>query len=174
MKDMRMLTTLSMLLAVSIVLNIVEMQIPNPLILAPGAKIGLANIITIIILYIYGFKYAFIMNISRVLIVALLSPKGFDYTFYMALSGAISSVVVMGIFYRFFKLHVVTISVIGAVMHTIGQVVVLMFSLETMGLIYYLPIMLTISIPSGILIGMIAKKFFTIFESRPRPQRMGD
>jgi len=158
-----------MLLAIAIVLNVVEMQLS--FIPIPGAKIGFANLVTLIVLYIYGFKWAFSVNVLRVIIVAgFFSPKGFDYTFYMAITGAITSVCLMGLLKQLTKIHVVTVSVIGAVMHTIGQVVVLMVSLETMPLIFYLPVMLIISIPSGILIGIIAKRFFQVFKEIPHPE----
>ena len=169
MKNIRVITTISMLLAIAIVLNVVEMQLS--FIPIPGAKIGFANLVTLIVLYIYGFKWAFSVNVLRVIIVAgFFSPKGFDYTFYMAITGAITSVCLMGLLKQLTKIHVVTVSVIGAVMHTIGQVVVLMVSLETMPLIFYLPVMLIISIPSGILIGIIAKRFFQVFKEIPHPE----
>lgn len=168
MKNIKVITTISMMLAIAIVLNVVEMQLS--FIPVPGAKIGFANLVTLIVLYIYGFKWAFTVNVLRVVIVAgFFSPKGFDYTFFMALTGAITSVTLMAALKQFTKIHVVTVSVLGAVMHTVGQVAVLMISLETLPLIFYLPIMLVISIPSGILIGIIGKRFFEVFKEIPHP-----
>src|SRR5690606_27615507 len=168
MKNIRVITVISMLLAIAIVLNVVEMQLS--FIPVPGAKIGFANLVTLIVLYIYGFKWAFTVNVLRVVIVAgFFSPKGFDYTFYMALTGAVTSVSLMALLKQFTKIHVVTVSVLGAVMHTVGQVAILMISLETLPLIFYLPIMLVISIPSGILIGIIGKRFFQVFKEIPHP-----
>ena len=166
MKNIKVITTISMMLAIAIVLNVVEMQLS--FIPVPGAKIGFANLVTLIVLYIYGFKWAFTVNVLRVVIVAgFFSPKGFDYTFYMALTGAVTSVSLMALLKQFTKIHVVTVSVLGAVMHTVGQVAILMISLETLPLIFYLPIMLVISIPSGILIGIIGKRFFQVFKEIP-------
>ncbi|HEY8405459.1 MAG TPA: Gx transporter family protein [Acholeplasma sp.] len=168
MKNIKVITTISMMLAIAIVLNVVEMQLS--FIPVPGAKIGFANLVTLIVLYIYGFKWAFTVNVLRVVIVAgFFSPKGFDYTFYMALTGAVTSVSLMALLKQFTKIHVVTVSVLGAVMHTVGQVAILMISLETLPLIFYLPIMLVISIPSGILIGIIGKRFFQVFKEIPHP-----
>jgi heptaprenyl diphosphate synthase len=168
MKNIKVITTISMMLAIAIVLNVVEMQLS--FIPVPGAKIGFANLVTLIVLYIYGFKWAFTVNVLRVVIVAgFFSPKGFDYTFYMALTGAVASVSLMALLKQFTKIHVVTVSVLGAVMHTVGQVAILMISLETLPLIFYLPIMLVISIPSGILIGIIGKRFFQVFKEIPHP-----
>ena len=162
MKNIKVITTISMMLAIAIGLNVVEMQLS--FIPVPGAKIGFANLVTLIVLYIYGFKWAFTVNVLRVVIVAgFFSPKGFDYTFYMALTGAVTSVSLMALLKQFTKIHVVTVSVLGAVMHTVGHGDPYDI-FETLPLIFYLPIMLVISIPSGILIGIIGKRFFQVFK----------
>lgn len=167
MKDLKTVTTLSMMLASAIVLNVIEMTIN--VIPVPGAKIGFANLITVIVLYIYGFRKAFLLTILRVLIVALLY-RSFTITFWMGLGGAILSIVAMGILKKWFKLHPITVSVFGAILHTIGQVLVGMYLLDTELLILYLPIMLLISVPAGVLIGVISNRFFSIFRTTPHPK----
>src|SRR5690554_5342257 len=119
MKNIKTISYLSMLLAIAIVLNVIEMQIN--IIPVPGAKIGFANIAIVIVLYLYGFKEATIITILRVLIVGILY-RSFTITFWMGLGGAAISVIVMGIFKRF-KLHLITVSVLGAITHTLGQVI---------------------------------------------------
>src|SRR5690554_5468410 len=162
MKNLNKITTLSMLIAVAIVLNVIEMSIN--VIPVPGAKIGFANLVTVIVLYMYGFKSASIVTILRVLLVGLLY-RSFTVTFWMGLGGAILSITLMGILRHWVKLHLVTVSVIGAISHTIGQVIVGIYILETDLLILYLPIMLLISVPAGILIGIISQRFFKTFNS---------
>ncbi|MBN3491096.1 Gx transporter family protein [Acholeplasma equirhinis] len=160
MKNTRMITTLSMLTAVAIVLNVIEMQIN--IIPVPGAKIGFANIVTVIVLYMYRFREATLVTLLRVLIVALLY-RSFTLTFWMGLGGSILSILTMGILKQWFKLHTVTVSVLGAITHTIGQILVGMYLVETELLILYLPIMLLISVPAGILTGIIADRFLKNF-----------
>ncbi|VEU82993.1 Gx transporter family protein [Acholeplasma hippikon] len=167
MNNLKTITTLSMMLASAIVLNVIEMSIN--VIPVPGAKIGFANLVTVIVLYIYGFKKAFLVTILRVLIVALLY-RSFTITFWMGLGGAILSIITMGILKQWFKLHPITVSVFGAILHTIGQVLVGMYLLSTELLILYLPIMLLISVPAGVFIGIISNRFFTIFKNRPHPK----
>ena len=159
MRNIKTISYLSMLLAIAIVLNVIEMQIN--IIPVPGAKIGFANIAIVIVLYLYGFKEATIITILRVLIVGILY-RSFTITFWMGLGGAAISVIVMGIFKRF-KLHLITVSVLGAITHTLGQVIVGIFLLETELLILYLPIMLLISVPAGVLIGIIGNRFLLNF-----------
>ena len=94
MKNIKVITTISIMLAIAIVLNVVEMQLS--FIPVPGAKIGFANLVTLIVLYSYGFKWALTGQVLRVVIVAgFFSPNGFDNTFYMAFTGAVTSVSLM-------------------------------------------------------------------------------
>lgn len=167
MRNIKTITILSMMLAIGIVLNVIEMQIN--IIPVPGAKIGFANLVTVIVLYMYGFRSASLVTILRVLLVGLLY-RSFTIPFWMGLGGALLSVIAMAIFKNWFKLHLVTVSVFGAVIHTVGQVLVGMYLLETEYLILYLPLMLLISVPAGIFIGIISKRFFMVFGKSPHPK----
>ena len=162
MKDLRKITILSMMIAVAIILNVIEMSIN--VIPVPGAKIGFANLVTVIVLYMYGFRSTSLVTILRVLLVGLLY-RSFTIPFWMGLGGAIISITTMGILKQWFKLHIITVSVFGAITHTLGQVMVGIYLLETDLLILYLPLMLLISIPAGILIGVISQRFFKTFNS---------
>src|SRR5690606_33652375 len=104
-------------------------------------------------------------------LVGLLS-RSFTIPFWMGLGGAALSIITMGIFKQWLKLHLVTVSVFGAIMHTLGQVIVGIYLLETDLLILYLPLMLLISIPAGILIGVIAQRFFKTFNTGRHQQTL--
>ena len=78
MINTRKMTLLANFLAIAIVLNIIESAIP--IIPVPGAKLGFANVVTLIIIYVYSFKDGFALTILRVLLVALLSGKLLDIT----------------------------------------------------------------------------------------------
>ena len=168
MKNLNKITTLSMLIAVAIVLNVAEMSVN--VIPVPGAKIGFANLVTVIVLYMYGYKEATLITILRVLMVGLLY-RSFTIPFWMGLGGAALSLVTMGIIKVWLKLHIITVSVFGAILHTVGQVLVGMYLLEEGLLILYLPLMLIISIPSGILIGVISNRFLTTFSNIPKAEK---
>lgn len=148
------------LLSIAIVLNIIEMYVN--IIPVPGAKIGFANIVTLITLYYFGFREALLLTALRSFIVFLLYRATF-IPFMMGISGGILAVIVMFLL-RKVKLHIVTVSVIGAISHSVGQVIMGIFLLETELLYLYLPLMLSIGIPAGILTGMIAKKFLEMFK----------
>ncbi|CCV64946.1 Heptaprenyl diphosphate synthase component I [Alteracholeplasma palmae J233] len=154
MKDLKKMVILSNLLAISIILSILEGF--YPIIPVPSAKIGFANIITLLVFYMYGFKEAFIITIFRVVLVALLS-RSFSITFMMGLAGGILSVIVMQVIKKL-KFNMITVSVMGSIFHAIGQILIGTQILATTILYLYLPVMLLTSIPAGILTGIISLK----------------
>lgn len=157
----RDITTNAILLAIAIVLSIVEGFIPS--IGVPGVKFGLANIVILITLYAYGWHYALIVNLLRVFLVSLLRGTIFQMGFFMSLTGALLSLGVM-IFLKLVikKLNVLTVSVLGAFAHVLGQILVSIIYLETLGMFYYLPILTITSIATGLIVGFIANKCLKI------------
>ncbi len=160
-KRTKKMVLLANFLAIAIVLNIVESMIS--VIPVPGAKIGLANIVTLIIIYIYGYKEASVVAILRVLLVALLSGRGIGPTFWLGISGTILSLIVMIIMHKINFFGIVGVSTLGSFSHSIGQIIAAMFVLSSGIVIGYLPIMLFISIPAGAFTGVIAYKFVSIW-----------
>lgn len=88
------ITYLALLTAIAIILGYLENFIPFNLAI-PGAKIGLANIITIIALYKYGFKNALCITLLRIFIVAITFTN--LYMFLYSLTGALFSLIVMSL-----------------------------------------------------------------------------
>src|SRR5574344_1970602 len=82
---------LSMLLALSVVLNIIENIIPLFNGTVPGVKLGLANIVILFVL----FKYAFFLTIVRVFLVGMLNTGIFSIAFWFSLVGATFSIFAM-------------------------------------------------------------------------------
>ncbi|MCB9498834.1 MAG: Gx transporter family protein [Bacillales bacterium] len=148
------LVTLAGLLSIAVVLGIVESFIPLGI---PGVKLGLANIVTLLVFYIYSPKEAFLVLILRIFLVGLLYSGLLSQAFLLSLSGGIFAFLLMWMLYAIKKSSIVTISVIGAIGHSIGQIALAAFILESTSLIYYLPLMLSVSIPSGIITGIIGR-----------------
>lgn len=161
--NIRKMTLLANLLAIAIVLNIIESAFP--IIPVPGAKLGFANIVTLIVLYIYSFKDSSILTIMRVLLVSLLSGKLLGPVFYMSLAGAIVATIAMGAMKKTNYFGMVGVSVIGSIFHCIGQIIAGIFVIGSTAVLWYLPIMLFLSIPSGILTGIIAKRFIASWQT---------
>ena len=152
---------LSMLLSISIILNILESFIP--IFNFPGIRIGLANTITLIVLYTYGSKDAIYISILRVLLVGILRTGLFSIAFYFSLFGSIFSVISMIIFKKT-KLSIIGVSIVGAIMHNVGQITAALFLINT-NLIYYMPILLITSIITGTIIGFISKELLNFTQN---------
>lgn len=160
--DIKKCARLSMLTAVAIILNIIESIIPFFYI--PGIKIGLANIIIVAVLYLYGTKEAFYVSILRVIVVGILRTGLFSTTFLFSLSGAIFSLTIMAIIKKTNIFSIIGVSIIGSIFHSIGQILMAYVILKNSSVYTYLPIMLIISIITGIFIGFISKQVVKLIE----------
>lgn len=154
------LVTLSLFLSMSIVLSIVESFIPSFAI--PGAKLGLANIMTLVILNLYGEKDAFLIVILRIFLVGLLRGTLGAPGFYLSLSGGVLAYLLMILFNKFKVFSVVGVSVMGSLGHSLGQILMAMVILSLPELVFYFPFLFLIAIPTGVFTGLVAKRFTEI------------
>lgn len=154
---MKKTVRLSLFLALAIVLNIIESFIPLFNGYIPGLKLGLANIIVLFVLYFYSFKDALYISILRVLLVGILRTGLFSITFFFSLGGALCSCIFMYLSKKFLKLSMIGVSIVGSIMHSVGQILIASFIFK-MSLGYYLPFLLILSIPTGIIVGLVSKK----------------
>ena len=146
------LAFLSVAIALSMILSFVESQIP-PLSTIPGVKIGLANIVTVFLLYKLGIKEAVTVSIIRVLLSALLFGS-FVSLMYSAF-GAVAALIIMIPAKRFTPFSPIGVSVLGAVAHNAGQILAALILLGNAAIVYYL-IPLTVSgLIAGILVGLL-------------------
>lgn len=156
---------LVMLLSFSIVLSILESFIPLFNGYIPGLKLGLANIIVLIVLYKYDTKDVFFVSILRVIVVGLMRTGLFSVNFFFSLSGALFSSVSM-ILFKKTKLSMIGVSVIGSIFHSIGQILIAILLLKNNNMIYYLPWLLLFSIPTGLFVGYVSKKMLSELEDK--------
>jgi len=154
------IVTLSTFLSISIVLSIVESFLP--IIPIVGAKLGLANIMTLVILYLFGEKDAFVIVILRVVLVGLLRGSLGNPGFFLSLGGALVAYLMMVIFMKLKVFNIISVSVMGSLGHSVGQIVVAIIILSTNELVYYFPFLFIIAIPTGIFTGSVARKFIDI------------
>ena len=136
------------LTAGAIVIGIIESFIPS--IGIPGVKLGLANIIILITLYELGILEALFVNLARIFIVGLLRGTIFTMGFFMSLTGAILSLGIMILFHLLIKkFSIIGVSVIGALFHVFGQILVAWLFLSTPYILYYLPVIAISAIVTG-------------------------
>ena len=147
---------LGVLTAAAIVIAILESFIPSVGI--PGVKLGLANIVILIILYELGIWEAAVVNLLRVLVVSLVRGTFLSMGFLMSLTGAALSLGIMILFYLLIKqFSIIGVSVIGSVFHVTGQILIAMIFLGTGYIFLYLPVIAISAIITGVFVGIVAK-----------------
>lgn len=146
---------LSLLVTIGIVLHIIENMFPVPF-PVPGAKLGLANIVSLLVVALYGVKEGLIVNTLRCVIGAVLAGS-FSSLIY-SLSGAIMSMIIMALAYRYFKntFSMIGISILGSVTHNFIQVSIASFLFSTIGFYIYLPYLMVIGLFTGFFNGLVA------------------
>ena len=140
--------------ALAILMGYVEMLIPLPL-LVPGMKLGLANVVIVVVLYYMNAKSAFFISFVRVLLSGLLF-QGFAGLLY-SLAGALLSFAVMTLLKKTGKCSIVGVSIAGGVFHNVGQIIVAALVVENMKMAYSLPFLLVSGVVTGCLIGVVAR-----------------
>ena len=151
----RKLTELSVLSAVSLIIFVVELQIPNPFPI-PGIKLGLANIITVYAVYHYRAVEVAAMVAVRLLLGAVFSGN-FTALLYSA-SGAFLCLVGMLLLRRWIdEKHIWIASVFGAVLHNTGQMAAALFVTRTPQLLLYYPFLLVSGCLAGAFTGLCAQ-----------------
>ena len=145
------LTTLAITISIAMILSFVESRIPA-FVAIPGIKVGLANIAVFFALYKFGIKEAVAVSLIRVILVSMLfgSPVSMIYSLF----GAVLSLGAMILIKKLTPLSEVTVSVIGGVMHNIGQIIAASFMLGTNVVVYYLPFLLLSGTIAGIVVGI--------------------
>ncbi len=157
-------TMLALLSAMAITLNILETSMIPPIM---GVfRIGLANIIALIALYMLGIRDMLIVNAMRVVIGNLLTGTIFGSVFWISFAGVILSSITL-ILMDIMKSSTMFTSVMSSIAHSLGQVLIVSFFYMQPSFVVVLPYFLLLSIPTGLLTGFVAK----IAISRVKPLR---
>ena len=149
---------IAQLTALAIGLHLIEAIIPSPL---PGVKPGIANIVTLYVLYQYGFKTAAWVSLLRVFASSLLLGQFLSPTFMLSLSGALFSLSSLYIAQYLPKKYfsAISLSIIAAFAHIAGQLLIVRFWLiPHTGIVYLIPIFCLAALVFGVINGLITTK----------------
>ena len=142
------------LIALALALSYLERFVPLQLIVPlPGVKLGLANIVTLIALYLLGAKYAFAILIPRCILGAIFGGGITGLLF--SLTGGILAMGVMAIAKKLPLFSIYGVSILGAAAHNMGQILAAMVLMHSMYIGAYLPYLLLMAILTGLLTGGI-------------------
>ena len=145
---------IALMTALAVVAGYLEMLIPINYFGIPGVKAGLANVVSLAALYMFGPLYAYLITTARVLLIGFMF--GNMYSMIFSLAGGLLSVTLMCILLKTGRFRVTGVSVGGGVFHNIGQLIVAMITLNGINLMYYLPVLIISGTVCGCLTGFIA------------------
>ena len=157
MKRSKELAVCGMLTALAIILSIVERMFPlDAIIPIPGVKLGLANVVTLFALTRLGLR-----DSLRVTLASLL--MGSVTAFLFSLFGGL-----LALFAMWALLHaegkfcsLLGVSVAGAAAHNIGQIAAAVLWMKTTAVLAYLPYLLLMSVPLGLVTGLVCAVVLT-------------
>ena len=151
--ETRKISYMGLLIALALVLSYVEAQIPA-FVAIPGIKVGLANIVVVFALYKFGVREALIISIFRVLLASLMFGSVLSLAY--SASGAFLSLLGMILLKKIKLFSCVAVSVVGGVLHNIGQILTACLVLETNVVVYYLPFLILSGTIAGVVVGLVA------------------
>ena len=150
----RRVALFGMLTALGFIFGFVESMVPLSLGI-PGVKLGVANIVTVVALYLMGPKEALGVSLVRVVL------TGFTFgnisMMMYSLAGALLSFTVMYLMKRSARFGTMGVSIAGGVAHNMGQLIVAALILESTNTFYYFPVLLAAGTVTGALIGIVAR-----------------
>ena len=150
----RKLTSLALYATLSLAIYAVESMLP-PLAPVPGFKLGLANVITLILLLRYTPRDAALVLIVRILLSALLFGQAISLLY--SLIGGFLSLLVMGIVNTSLHRKFPQLTgAMGGLSHNTGQLFTACFMTATPGVLIYLPFLLPAGIITGLFTGYCA------------------
>jgi heptaprenyl diphosphate synthase len=142
-----------LLAALALIFSYVEALVPfNAGV--PGIKLGLANLVPLIILYRLDARYAAAANLIRVALAGLLFTGLFAALY--SLSGCIVSFLAMWLLKKTNLFSVLGVSMAGGVFHNLGQILIAAVLISSLKIFVYFPVLIISGVISGTIIGVVA------------------
>lgn len=149
------LTALALLTAIALILFTVEAQLPPPAPI-PGVKLGLANVVTVCVMFRFGPRDALLVLLARVLLGSAFA--GSPSTLLFSLGGGLLCWLVMLPLRRVLtEKQLWVCGVLGAMAHNVGQILVCVAVYGTAAVLAYLPVLLLSGMAAGLMTGFAAQ-----------------
>lgn len=153
------LARLSLFTALALIMSLVESALPPLFWFAPGAKLGLSNLLSLITLFTDGVVGGYVVLVVRILLAQVFSGN-FAAIIYALPAGLISYIVqVLLVKFLLKKISVVSVSVIGGVLHNLVQTLIasMITGVNLYSLVIYT---LPVGFAAGLFVGIAA--YFTL------------
>ncbi|MBE5877423.1 MAG: Gx transporter family protein [Lachnospiraceae bacterium] len=145
----------AMLVALAMIFSYVEILIPISF-GVPGIKLGLANLVVVVGLWLMPAPQVFLILVTRIILVAFMF--GSMSSLLYSLAGGILSFGVMLLLKKCKGFSVIGISMAGGVSHNIGQLVIAALVVENLSVFYYFPVLMIAGLVTGMLIGVVGQR----------------
>lgn len=157
---------ISVLIAIGVVLNLIEPPQIYPFI--PGAKLGLANLSTLLAMMLFGAKYGIIVAAIRTIVASIFRGSINWISFGTSFFGGISAAIVMAILFLFSKnrISIKGISTVGGITNNIVQVIFVYIVTKNTLFLYYVFFLIPIGGLAGFLIGVLGVAIYNRLEKR--------
>jgi len=156
------LSRMALYIALGVVLNILEATlVPLGMVIPlPGARIGLANLVTLVAIMTETTGFALAVVCGRIFLGGLFTGTLFSLPFLMSLGGGLLAFTVMRMLRPFVPgiFSLVGLSIMGAVAHNSGQLLVLYLLIPGVGVVAFLPWLFILAVPSGWFNGYLGQK----------------
>ena len=144
---------LGLTIALAMIMSYIEALVPLSF-AVPGIKMGLANIVIIFVLYKIGTKEAILVSLIRVILVSLLFSNIMAMAY--SIAGAVLSLSVMWLLKKTDRFSFVGVSIVGGIMHNVGQIIMAVILLGTEQIALYLPVLIITGTVTGVVIGIVS------------------
>lgn len=152
---MRKTARLGLLTAVALTIFLVEARLPS-LAPVPGIKLGLSNIVTVFTVFTMGPKEGAAVLFCRIFLGAAFSGN-FSSIFYSAAGGGLAILTTIALRHVLTEKQIWVAGCLGAVAHSVGQILMAMAVMGTPMVAAYLPVMVAVSIFTGMFTGLCAQ-----------------
>ncbi|MDD2647720.1 MAG: Gx transporter family protein [Eubacteriales bacterium] len=158
----RRLTVYALLTSLSMIFSYIESAVALPL-PVPGIKLGLANIVSLFLLYNGGLAGALAVSAARCALTSFLFGTGL-WQLAFSLSGAVLSLVGMYLIMKTGRFSIFLISMAGGILHNAGQLLVAFFTIGGAAIGYYAPVLLLSGAVCGLITAACARAVFKVYK----------
>ena len=153
--NVKKLTYMAMLTAISMIVFLIEAQIPLPFAI-PGVKLGIANVITLYAIWTLGWKEAGAILIIRIFLGNVIAGNVMAMAY--SLAGGLLCWVIMSLLKPIMKRSQIWImSILGAIGHNAGQLAVAIAISGTASMAWYAPVLLVAGVITGAFTGYLTQ-----------------
>lgn len=153
--------TIGVLIALAMIFSYIEVLLPINLGI-PGAKLGLANLVVVISLYLLPLSWTWMISLIRIFLMGILFGNGLSILY--SISGGILSLLVMSILKKIKGFSITGISISGGVSHNMGQLLMAVVILGNIKISYYIPVLLILGMITGIFIGQLSTQIIKVIK----------